>query len=90
MNQKKYYRDLDKYHEAVRQQKARYRQRTGSAEGPKVNPHLTRRYTLLEDEAILTHDIPDRQLAKELNRSVVAIQCRRYKLKRKAVEQKQH
>ena len=88
MNHKKYYRDIDRYHEAVRQQKARYRQRTGSAEGPKVDPHTTRRYTQLEDEAILAHDMSDRELAKELSRSVIAIQCRRYKLKNRAARQK--
>lgn len=75
------YRNLDKYYETRRQQMRRYRQRTGAGLYP------PRSWTKEEDHRVLEHAIPDRQLAKEIQRSVSAISARRAKLKRKLREQ---
>lgn len=74
------YRNLDKYYVTRRQQVRRYRQRTGAGLYP------PRSWTKEEDHRVLEHVIPDRQLGKEIQRSVSAISVRRVKLKRKLRE----
>lgn len=74
------YRDLDKYYATRRQQMRRYRQRTGAG------LYSPRSWTKEEDHRVLEHTIPDRQLGKEIQRSVSAISVRRVKLKRKLRE----
>lgn len=71
------YRNIDKYYTTRRQQVRRYRQRTGAGLYP------PRSWTKEEDHRVLEHVIPDRQLGKEIQRSVSAISVRRTKLKRK-------
>lgn len=58
----------------------RYRQRTGAGIYP------PRSWTKEEDHRVLEHAIPDRQLGKEIQRSVSTISVRRAKLKRKLRE----
>lgn len=60
---------------ASKDQRSRYRKRTGSGKYP------TRRYSKKEDELVLDHSIPDRELSKQLKRSVTSIQIRRNRLK---------
>lgn len=74
------YRNLDKYYATRRQQVRRYRQRTGAGLYP------ARSWTKEEDHRVLEHAISDRQLGKEIQRSVSAISFRRAKLKRKLRE----
>lgn len=70
------YKDVNKWREVRNAAKRRYAKRTGSGEYP------PKPYTLKEDELILAHSIPDRELASKLERSVSAIQKRRYVLKK--------
>lgn len=72
---KKNFKDLDKYYEYMRDYRARYRAKTGSGKYP------PRPYTPQEDKEILAMEIPDRELAKKLHRSVTAIWHRRSRLR---------
>lgn len=74
------YRDMSKYYRTRRKQVRRYAERTGSGQYPK------RRWNDEEDQRVLSHSIPDRQLSKEIQRSVIAIQIRRCELKKSAAE----
>lgn len=74
------YRDLNKYYTTRREQVRRYRKRTGTGLYP------ARSWTKEDDRRVLEHSIPDRQLGKEIKRSVSAISARRSKLKRKLRE----
>lgn len=57
-----------------RNRKRNYAQTQG---GPNTRKH----WTGAEDERVLAHSVPDRQLSAELGRSVMAIQVRRTRLK---------
>lgn len=70
------YRDLNKYYKTRRAQVRRYVLRTGSGKYPK------RPWSGEDDQRVLNHSIPDRQLSKQIQRSVTAIQIRRCKLKK--------
>lgn len=70
------YRDLDKYYRTRREQIRRYAERTGSGKYP------PRPWNATDDQRVLSHSIPDRQLSNEIQRSVKAIQLRRCKLKK--------
>lgn len=70
------YRDLDKYYETRREQMRRYAEHTGSGKYP------PRPWNAADDQRVLSHQIPDRQLSNEIQRSVKAIQLRRCKLKK--------
>lgn len=70
------YQDMSKYYKTRREQVRRYAERTGSGQYPK------RRWNDEEDQRVLNHSIPDRQLSKEIQRSVKAIQIRRCELKK--------
>ena len=56
-----------------------YRERTGS------NLYKRRPYTQEENELILKHSIPDRELSEKIQRSVLAIQHQRCRLKKEEV-----
>lgn len=60
-----------------------YRERTGGG----TAPNRFGRWTKEEDERVLAHSIPDRDLGAAIGRSVMAIAVRRSKLKRLADSQ---
>ena len=70
------YKDVEKYRINNLLAKQRYRDRTGSGK------YARRLYSKEEDERILAHDITDRELSKQIKRSVEAIQIRRSRLKK--------
>ena len=74
------YKDQQHYREILRLQHQRYRERTGAHQYPRS------RFLPEEDDLILKHNMPDRELAKKLKRSVESIQLRRYRLKKKLVQ----
>lgn len=76
-NTRKMYKDMNKYHATQRKYKTGYRERTGSG------LYEPRPYDADEDEMILKHEIPDRELSVMLERSVLAIQIHRTRLKKK-------
>lgn len=71
---KKSYKNLDKYRKMHNAQNQRYRNRTGSY---KYEPKT---WGIWEDDLVLKHDMPDRELSAMLKRSVQAIQVRRCRL----------
>lgn len=71
---------MDKYHATRRAQIRRYLKRTGSG---KYEP---RSWTEDEDRRVIAHSIPDRELGKQIHRSVAAISGRRHKLKVQALK----
>lgn len=75
MLRREQYKDLDKYKKTKREQQKRYRIRTGAFKYKK------RIYSREEDEMILAQDISDRELSEQIERSVGAIQKRRYVLR---------
>lgn len=74
MKSKKYYRNIDKYHEAKRRQQARHRQKYCATKKPDY-------WTCEELELLLNFQGFDRDLAKKLGRSLNAIYIKRHKLK---------
>lgn len=72
---KENYRDMQRYHETRRRQMARWRQRGGSGQYPR------RPWTRDELQLIIAHQMPDRELSRQIQRSVVAIQTKRFHLK---------
>ena len=74
------YKDRQRFREILRLQHQRYRQRTGAGQYPGL------RFLPEEDDLILKHRMPDRELAKKLKRSVESIQLRRYRLKKKMAQ----
>lgn len=74
------YKDRQQYREILRLQHQRYRQRTGAYQYPRLS------FLPEEDDLILKHSMPDRELAEKLKRSVESIQLRRYRLKKKMVD----
>lgn len=70
------YKSYEKYRINALLEKQRYRDRTGSGK------YARRAYSKEEDERILAHDITDRELSKQIKRSVEAIQIRRSRLKK--------
>lgn len=77
------YKDMDKYYATRRAQIRRYLKRTGSGKYP------PRSWTKEEDERVVAHSIPDRELGKQIKRSVSAISGRRHKLKVKALKEQE-
>lgn len=70
------YKDLSKYKNTRKQQKRRYRMRTGSC------LYQPKAWTESEDELVVRHDIKDTELSVLLKRSVQSIQIRRCRLKK--------
>lgn len=60
--------------------KTEWRRRSGSPEGRGNGSR--RQWTQEEDKQVLAHSIPDRELAVELGRTILAIQVRRSKIRR--------
>lgn len=76
------YKDLDKYRNTRKKQKARYRDKTGSGlYKPKI-------WSEDENKLILEHSIPDIELSIMLKRSVNAIQIHRSKIKLKMLTER--
>ena len=71
------YKDMDKWYEAKRRGRKKYYMATSNA---KNNKKL---YSDEENAKILAHEIPDRELSKEIGRSMKAIQNQRARLKQK-------
>lgn len=68
-------KDFNKYRDAKRKEKRRYREKTGS------NRYQPRRWTDYEVKLVVRHVMPDRLLAIKLNRSVGSIQQKRTRIK---------
>lgn len=77
MNRKQQYRDKDKCRETCRRQKQRYYGRTSFL-------YPARLWTYEEDEMVTAHEITDSELSAKIERSVRAIQRRRWQLKHQA------
>ena len=78
---KQYYKlhDRNKFREIVRNEKTRWRMRTGSFKYP------SREWEEYEDRLVLEHKVTDRELSELIQRSVLAIQIRRSRLKNGSV-----
>ncbi|MBR6505124.1 MAG: hypothetical protein IKT41_05425 [Clostridia bacterium] len=73
-NRKHRYRDMKKYNETRKKQKQRYYAKTAIYEPRDWIPY--------EDKLVLEHNMPDSELSSKIERSVAAIQQRRYVLRR--------
>ena len=71
MVKKRHYKSIRKWRKAWRKQKRRYYAKS------QIYTKGRRAWTYEEDERVLNHDIPDSELAKQIQRSVAAIQKRR-------------
>ena len=71
------YKDMDKWFEAKRRGRKKYYAATSNA----INNRKL--YTDEENAKILAHEISDRELSKEIGRSMKAIQHQRARLKQK-------
>jgi len=71
---RKDYKNLDKYRETRKKQKQRYRDRTGSS------LYIPKKWEEWEDELVVKHEVSDNELSLMLERSVQAIQVRRWRL----------
>lgn len=74
-NRKKCYKDMDKYRRTTNKQRERYYKQTQNA------PNSKMRWTEEEIDIVMAHEIPDREISKQLGRSVLAIQVCRSKHK---------
>lgn len=79
-NRRGQYADDAKAQKTWREQKRRYRARTGSGTGERLGYE----WTQAEDAAVLAREMTDRELAAKLGRSVQAIHLRRWRLNRAA------
>ncbi len=75
VNRRKSYKTEESYQTGERKWKSEWRKRTGSF---RYDP---RQWTLAEDQLVLAHEMPDRELSKLIHRSAQAIQVRRSRLK---------
>lgn len=70
-NRKKLYKDMDKFRRTTKKQRERYYKKSQNA------PNSRMRWTDEEIDIVMAHKIPDREISKQLGRSVGAIQvCR--------------
>lgn len=69
------YKNREVFREVNKKYKRGYRNRTGS------NKYERRSWSKIDDARVLSHSISDRELSKEIERSVTAIQHRRYRLR---------
>lgn len=72
---RKRFKTEESYIKCERNWKLRWRKETGSF---RYDP---RQWTLAEDQLVLAHEMPDRELSKLIHRSAQAIQVRRSRLK---------
>lgn len=82
MNRKNNYKDMDKFKTTKRNQQYRYHHKLGSGY------YKPRRWDDWEDELVLKHEKPDRELSIELERSVKSISVHRAVLKKRYREDK--
>ncbi len=75
MNRKKDYRDLKRHRETCRKQHKRYYGKTAFL-------YEGREWTSAEDDMVVAHTVPDTVLSEQIQRSVGAIQRRRWLLKK--------
>ena len=80
MNRKSAYRDMEKYRETRNRQKQRYRDQFSEN-----NKNARSAWTEGEIALVLAHAVPDRELSKQIGRSVTAIQIQRARAKRAAI-----
>lgn len=73
MKRKKEYADIEKFAEYKRRYQRKYRNRTGM--------YRPREWTLHEVDKVMAQDKPDRELSKEIKRSIGAIQTMRCKVR---------
>lgn len=73
------YVDYEKYRKAREKHKSKYRLKTGAFK-------WKRRWSDNEVRRVLEHNIPDRELSKEIEHSVTAIQKKRWEMKVKDVK----
>lgn len=78
MNRKACYRDMQRYQETCRKQKDRYYKQ--------FNLYEIKPFTSEQDELILAHEIPDRELSSKIQVSVRRIQVRRCRLKKAIIK----
>lgn len=76
MKCKKHYKNKDKYREYAKRCHRNYRKNTGAYLYEK------RLWTDYEDKLIMEHAMTDRELSVKIQRSVGAIQLRRWRLKK--------
>lgn len=76
MNRKKEYKDMKRFASTKREQRRRWRKRTGCYEYPR------RRWTDEEIELLLDQSITDRELSEMICRSVSAIYTKRVKVRK--------
>lgn len=81
-NRKENYKDMNKYYKTKREMQYRYYHRMGTG------IYKRRSWTEAEDNLVVKHPIPDRELSKRLKRSVKSIQMRRHKLKTQDISNK--
>ena len=77
-NRKKDYTDLKKFAETRKKQKKRYYAKTAI--------YKQKRWTSVEDNMVLEHNITDTELSQIIHHSVAAIQHRRYRLKHRKIK----
>lgn len=76
MNRKNEYKDMEKFKKTKREQQYRYKHRLGAG------MYKPRKWEKWEDELVLKHENPDRELVEVLQRSIGAIVVRRVRLKK--------
>ena len=74
MNRKKDYKDLEKFKMCKRKQQERWRKRSGAFK------YGRRKWTEEEDMLVLQQNKTDRELSKEIHRSIGSIYTRRSRL----------
>ena len=74
MNRKKDYKSMDKYAKTKRKYQKGWRMRSGAFK------YGRRKWTESEDELVLKQEKTDRELSKDIRRSIAAIYTRRLKL----------
>ena len=77
------YKDREKWRIVSNRWKKRYRDRTGSGQ------YGNRRWEKWEIEAILLHKVSDRELSKQLMRSVTAIQIKRTRELKRSIDKEE-
>lgn len=73
-----YYKDEQKYKDYRNRYKRKYHERNDFSNAASLGRH----YTKEEREIIMKHEIPDREIAAMLERSIRAIQGMRFKIKK--------
>lgn len=80
MNRKELYRDMERYRETKNKYYSKYYKATENAR------NKGKRWTKDEDKLVIEHSVSDRELSREIGRSMKAIQMRRAKIKNREVE----